>query len=138
MSLPSAPQLLGNHCSALRVCEHDCFRALVEQGPHAVCYLVAGHACHFKSDQIQNLCLLFLPVQTVTTVFCLFSFLSYLSFPLPPGDQLSIIFKSKGVITKLGTSLAVQWLKLTLPAGVSVIPGWATKIPHAAQRGQKI
>lgn len=48
-SLPSSRQLLGNHCSA-RVSEHDCFRALVEQGSHTVCYLVASHACHFKSN----------------------------------------------------------------------------------------
>ena len=38
-----------------------------------------------------------------------------------------------------GNSLVVQWLGLhTSNAGVTgLIPGWGTKIPPAAQRGQK-
>ena len=34
----------------------------------------------------------------------------------------------------LGTSLAVQWLRLYAPSAGSMglIPGWGTKIPHAA------
>ena len=38
-----------------------------------------------------------------------------------------------------GTSLAVQWLRCCTSsvADVGLIPGWGTKIPHAAQRGQK-
>ena len=42
-------------------------------------------------------------------------------------------------ITKLGNFLAVQWLGLhALTAeGLGSIPGRGTKIPHAAQCGQK-
>ena len=38
-----------------------------------------------------------------------------------------------------GTSLAVQWLTLHVSnAGdVGLIPGWRTKMPHAARCGQK-
>ena len=38
-----------------------------------------------------------------------------------------------------GTSLAIQWLKLltTISGGTGSIPGWGTKILHAAQHGQK-
>ena len=38
-----------------------------------------------------------------------------------------------------GTSLAVQWLRLcaSTAGGMGSIPGWGTKIPHAAQYGQK-
>ena len=38
------------------------------------------------------------------------------------------------------TSLAVQWLRLHAAnaGGVGLIPGWGTKIPHAALCGQKI
>ena len=41
---------------------------------------------------------------------------------------------------ELGTSLAVQWLRLhTSNLGVAgSIPGWGNKIPHAAWRGPKI
>ena len=39
----------------------------------------------------------------------------------------------------LGTSLAVQWLRLHAPSagGVGLIPGWVTKIPQAAQCDQR-
>ena len=42
-------------------------------------------------------------------------------------------------ISLAGNSLAVQWLGLRAPTagGPSSIPGWGTKIPQAAQRGQK-
>ena len=38
-----------------------------------------------------------------------------------------------------GTSLAVQWLRLHTPnaGGTGLIPGWRTKIPHAAWCGLK-
>ena len=38
----------------------------------------------------------------------------------------------------VGTSLVVQWLRLRAlnAGGTGSIPGWGTKIPHAAQRGQ--
>ena len=38
-----------------------------------------------------------------------------------------------------GTFLAVQWLRLlaSTTGGAGSIPGWGTKIPHAAQCGQK-
>ena len=38
-----------------------------------------------------------------------------------------------------GTSLAVQWLRLraSTAGGTGSIPDWGTKIPHAAQSGQK-
>ena len=38
-----------------------------------------------------------------------------------------------------GTSLVVQWLGLwaSNAGGMGSIPGWGTKIPHAARRGQK-
>ena len=38
-----------------------------------------------------------------------------------------------------GTSSAVQWLTLCASnaKGSNLIPGWGTKMPHAAQRGQK-
>ena len=38
-----------------------------------------------------------------------------------------------------GTSLVVQWLRLHTPSagGVGSIPGWGTKMPRAAQRGQR-
>ena len=39
----------------------------------------------------------------------------------------------------LGTSLAVQWLRLrdSSAGGTGSIPGWGTKIPRAAWCGQK-
>ena len=39
----------------------------------------------------------------------------------------------------VGTSLVVQWLKLQASSagGVGSIPGWGSKIPHAARCGQK-
>ena len=39
----------------------------------------------------------------------------------------------------MGTSLAVQWLRLHASdaGGAGSIPGQGTKIPHAARRGQK-
>ena len=38
-----------------------------------------------------------------------------------------------------GTSLVVQWVRLCTPnaGGRGLIPGWGTKIPHAAWSGQK-
>ena len=38
-----------------------------------------------------------------------------------------------------GTSLAMQWLRLRASnaGGVGLIPGWGTKVPHAARLGQK-
>ena len=40
----------------------------------------------------------------------------------------------------LGTSLAVQWLRLctSTTGGVGSIPSRGTKIPHATQRGQNV
>ena len=37
------------------------------------------------------------------------------------------------------TSLVVQWLRLctSITGGMGSIPCWGTKIPHAAQHGQK-
>ena len=39
----------------------------------------------------------------------------------------------------MGNSLAVQWLGLcaSTEGGTGSIPGWGTKIPHAAWRSQK-
>ena len=39
----------------------------------------------------------------------------------------------------MGTSLAVQWLRLhaSNAGGTGLIPGWGTKIPHAAGCSQK-
>ena len=39
----------------------------------------------------------------------------------------------------LGTSLAVQWLRLqaSTAGGMGSVPGLGTKIPHAVQSGQK-
>ena len=39
--------------------------------------------------------------------------------------------------TDMGTSLAVQWLRLcaSTAGAVGLIPGWGTKIPRAAQCG---
>ena len=41
---------------------------------------------------------------------------------------------------RLGTSLVVQWLGLwaSTAGGVGLIPGWGTKIPHAAWHDQKL
>ena len=38
------------------------------------------------------------------------------------------------IYTKIGTSLVVQWLRLCASnaGGTGLIPGWGTKIPHAA------
>ena len=38
----------------------------------------------------------------------------------------------------MGTSLAVQWLRLhaSTAGGAGSIPGWGTKIPHAGQSGE--
>ena len=55
----------------------------------------------------------------------------------------SVAFLSFGFIlcedNDWGTSQAVQWLRLCAPnAGATgLIPGWGSKIPRAAQRGQK-
>ena len=40
----------------------------------------------------------------------------------------------------LGTSLAVQWLRLraSTAGGTGSIPGWGAKIPHTTWHGQKI
>ena len=40
---------------------------------------------------------------------------------------------------KKGTSLAVQWLRIcaSTAGGTGSVPGWGTKIPHAARCGQK-
>ena len=37
----------------------------------------------------------------------------------------------------IGTTLAVQWLRLHAPTagGMGSIPGWGTKVPHAIQLG---
>ena len=40
------------------------------------------------------------------------------------------------IVKKMGTSLAVQWLRLT--GSMGSIPDRGTKIPHAAQCGPKI
>ena len=47
--------------------------------------------------------------------------------------------KKKKKLYEGGTSLVVQWLRLrTSTAGASgSIPGWGTKIPHAAWYGQQ-
>ena len=39
----------------------------------------------------------------------------------------------------LGTSLAVQWLRLcaSTAGGMGLIPGWGTKMSHATWHGQK-
>ena len=39
----------------------------------------------------------------------------------------------------MGTSLVVQWLRIcaSTAGGMGSIPGWGTKIPHAAQSSQK-
>ena len=39
-----------------------------------------------------------------------------------------------------GTSLVVQWLRFyaTHAGGLGAIPGWGTKISHAAQQGPKL
>ena len=39
----------------------------------------------------------------------------------------------------LGNSLAVQWLRVrtSTAEGMGLIPGWVTKIPHAAWHGHK-
>ena len=39
----------------------------------------------------------------------------------------------------MGTFLVVQWLRLhvSTSGGMGLIPGWGTKITHAAGRGQK-
>ena len=39
----------------------------------------------------------------------------------------------------LGTSLAVQWLRLQAPnaGGMGLLPGWGTKISQAAEHGLK-
>ena len=39
-------------------------------------------------------------------------------------------------MTKIGTSLASQWLRLCA-GGIGSIPGQVTKIPNASQCGQK-
>ena len=41
---------------------------------------------------------------------------------------------------KQGTSLVVKWLRLhaSTSRGMSSIPGWWTKIPHAVQCSQKV
>ena len=46
----------------------------------------------------------------------------------------------KSVLKKLGTSLAVQWLKTPLPnaGGMGLIPGQGTKIPHVLECSQKL
>ena len=49
--------------------------------------------------------------------------------------HLKFIFNNK-----IGTSLAVQWLRLNAPTAgdMGSIPGRGTKIPHATRWGQKI
>ena len=57
-------------------------------------------------------------------------------FPLPGGPPGSSVFPDdRGTH---GSSWAVQWLKLDIPnapsaGGTGSIPGWRTKIPHAAR-----
>ena len=56
-------------------------------------------------------------------------------FPLPGGPPGSSVFSDDGGTH--GSSWAVQWLELHVPnapsaGGTGSIPGWGTKIPHAA------
>ena len=57
---------------------------------------------------------------------------------LRPGTDKINKFKKKKR-TVLGNSLAIQWLGLSTSTagGMGSIPGRGTKIPHAAQHGQK-
>ena len=42
-------------------------------------------------------------------------------------------------LSPIRTSLVVQWLRLcaSMAGGTGLIPGWGTKIPHAAWHSQK-
>ena len=59
-----------------------------------------------------------------------------------PEPLMGVLGEGEGPQSKntgLGTSLAVQWLRLhaSTAGGTSSIPGRGTKIPHAASHGQK-
>ena len=58
-------------------------------------------------------------------------------FPLTPLATFSVLQKIKPKYRTLGTSPAVQWLRLrgSTAGGVGLIPGWGTKIPHAPWHG---
>ena len=57
----------------------------------------------------------------------------------PPKDCGLIFYQTLSQINRFWTSLAVQWLRLhaSTAGGTGSIPVRGTKIPHAAQRGQK-
>ena len=71
--------------------------------------------------------------------------LSYLLCPAAPSfhpvstDHRTQQLPSVPQDDALGTSLAVQWLRLSAAnaGGAGSSPGWGTKIPHATQQGQK-
>ena len=58
-----------------------------------------------------------------------------------PGGSEALLAAEEGAVSegRAGTSLAVQWLRLcaSTAGSTGLIPGWGTKIPHAARCGQK-
>ena len=69
------------------------------------------------------------------TLFRLWPVETSLSWPLSPFD----VTQGLKALIVLGTPLAAQWLRLCISnaGGMSSIPGWGTKIPHAAWCSQK-
>ena len=70
--------------------------------------------------------------------------ISYMTCTVSPLSESSVPMKpfmsQNGVKQRSGTSRAVQWLRFcaSTAGGAGSIPGRGTKIPHAAQHGQKI
>ena len=60
-------------------------------------------------------------------------------FIIKEKTALSLVIVPSSEQGTMGTSLAVQWLRLCASSagGMGSIPGQGTKIPHATQRGKK-
>ena len=61
------------------------------------------------------------------------------TFTFNPQAALRLDAEAESRKERAGTSLAVQWLRLYTPnaQGMGSIPGWGTRVPHAAWCGQK-
>ena len=61
------------------------------------------------------------------------------TFTFNPQAALRLDAEAESRKERAGTSLAVQWLRLYTPnaQGMGSIPGWGTRVSHAAWCGQK-
>ena len=119
----------------LCVYEHDYVRALVSVDPTV--FVLQWLATSVISNKVEKP-LSLVPPNPDSYPLLLPLFLSFLSsFSSPSwGSALNCI--SQKQCSRTRDFPGCPAVKTHASRGVSVIPGWATKIPHAAQHGQKI